>query len=358
MSAPLQLATPADGGEILRILESSAAKGLIELIYTRRPDAYASYEAEPGESRVFVSKDGERTVGTCAEIIRPVYLGGETATAAYVCGLKKDAGYEGDVGFYLSFIRSLQREDIDFYYCSVVGDNREAMAMFRKGKRAITVTPMATYRTYILNPRLRIPSPRKDLTLRPATEADLPALLAFLNTEGRRRDLFPVVRSLSDFHGLRPSDFYLLEGREGLVATAALWDQIDYRQYAVKRYRGPMKAARLLGPLLSALGYIRLPREDEPLRFPMLSFLLAKEEDEGLYRALLSALFPIVARRYGVLVLGLPADKEAPHPLGRVLDHLPSIHFDSTLCAIAFPWSPRPLRAPNPHHLHPECGML
>ena len=213
MSAPLQLATPEDGGEILRILESSAAQGLIELIYTRRPDAYASYEAEPGEARVFVSKDGERAVGTCAEIIRPVYMGGEPATAAYVCGLKKDAGYEGDVGFYLSFIRSLYREDVDFYYCSVVGDNREAMAMFRKGKRAITITPVANYRTYILSPRLKIASPRRDLTLRPATEEDLPALLSFLNTEGRRRDLFPVVRSLEDYHGLKVTDFYLLEGR-------------------------------------------------------------------------------------------------------------------------------------------------
>ena len=60
MSDPRYAASAADGKEILRILESSAAQGGIELIYTRRPDAYESYKKESGEARVFVSKDGER----------------------------------------------------------------------------------------------------------------------------------------------------------------------------------------------------------------------------------------------------------------------------------------------------------
>ena len=49
-------ASASDGKEILRILESSAAKGNIELIYTRRPDAYESYRKESGEARVFISR--------------------------------------------------------------------------------------------------------------------------------------------------------------------------------------------------------------------------------------------------------------------------------------------------------------
>ena len=64
MSRSIYEASPSDGREILRILESSAAKGAIELLYTRRPDAYESYMKEAGEARVFVSRDGERTVGS------------------------------------------------------------------------------------------------------------------------------------------------------------------------------------------------------------------------------------------------------------------------------------------------------
>ena len=85
MSESKYQATPADGKEILRILESSAAKGSIELIYTRRPDAYESYMKDAKDARVFISRDGDRAIGTCAELIRQVYIGGKSCRAAYLC---------------------------------------------------------------------------------------------------------------------------------------------------------------------------------------------------------------------------------------------------------------------------------
>ena len=91
-------ARPDDGKDILRILESSPAKGSIELLYTRRPDAYESYMKEPGEARVFVSREDDRVVGTCAELIRDVYIGGKVCRAAYLCGLKKVADHKGHSG--------------------------------------------------------------------------------------------------------------------------------------------------------------------------------------------------------------------------------------------------------------------
>jgi len=174
-------ASATDGKEILRILESSAAKGSIELIYTRRPDAYASYMKESGEARVFVSKDEERTIGTCAEIVRDVYIGGEIHKAAYICGLKKDAVYNGSIGFGAEFIRELRRDNIDFYYCSVVSDNTVTQKMFAKSRRIVAMKPIATYKTYILNPKVKLKSPRHSFIFRQATIQDIPRLLEFLN---------------------------------------------------------------------------------------------------------------------------------------------------------------------------------
>ena len=116
MSESKYLASANDGKEILRILESSAAKGSIELIYTRRPDAYESYMKEPGEARVYISKNNGQAIGTCAEIIREVYIDQKPAKAAYICGLKKDAEFGGGIGFGVETILSLQREDVDIYY--------------------------------------------------------------------------------------------------------------------------------------------------------------------------------------------------------------------------------------------------
>ena len=347
-------ASPEDGQEILRILESSAAKGSIELIYTRRPDAYESYRKDAKDARVFISRDGERAIGTCAELVRDVYIGGEVCRAAYVCGLKKDAEYEGGVGFGARLIKDLQQNDVDFYYCSVVAENTDARSMFEKSHRLLSMKPISGYKTYIINPKVRVKAPKHSYTLRRATEADSSALLEFLRTEGRKKDLFPVIRAFDDYHDLRISDFYVLTDGESILATAALWKQTAYKQYVVKRYGGLMGLARACNPLLSAMRYIRLPKENEPLDFPMLAFLLCREDRKELYRVFLNGIKKEIAKEYGMFVIGLPDS----HPAAPILDRLPGISFKTEIYEIRFPWSEQAYKEPDPENLFLECGLL
>ena len=354
MSGSKYLASSADGKEILHILESSAAKGSIELIYTRRPDAYESYMKDTGEARVFISRDGSRAVGTCAELIREVYIGGEICRAAYICGLKKDAAYAGGVGFGASLIKDLQQNDVDFYYCSVVSENAEARKMFGKSRRFISLEPILGYKTYILNPKARIKAPKHGFTFRRATERDTAKLLEFLNAEGKKRDMFPVVRTTEDYHGLHIGDFYLLLDGEDIVAAAALWNQTEFKQYVVKRYGGLMKTARFFNPLLSALRYIKLPKENEPLDFPMLSFFLCKDDSADNFRIFLSEIRREIVKHYGMFVIGLP-DSHFAKP---IMDKLPGIGFRTELYEIRFPWSGQTYKAPDVSHAFFECGLL
>ncbi len=99
-------AEPKDGERILEILECSPAKGSIELLYTRRPDAYISYQKECEEAFVYVAKEDEKVVATVAELTRRVYIGGENKKAAYICGLKKDINRPGAVSFGKAFLHS------------------------------------------------------------------------------------------------------------------------------------------------------------------------------------------------------------------------------------------------------------
>jgi hypothetical protein len=89
MTESVYSAKPEDGKELSRILESSTNNGLVDLIYTRRPDAYESYLKEPGEPRVFVLRKDGRIITTCAELVRDVYIGGKESKAA--------AEFPGDV---------------------------------------------------------------------------------------------------------------------------------------------------------------------------------------------------------------------------------------------------------------------
>ena len=354
MSESKYQATPADGKEILRILESSAAKGSIELIYTRRPDAYESYMKDTKDARVFISRDGDRAVGTCAELIREVYIGGEACRAAYICGLKKDAEYDGGAGFDARFIKDLQQNDVDFYYCSVVAENTDARRMFEKSRRLLSMSSITGYKTYIVNPKAKIKTPKHSLTFRRATESDTEKLLDFLNTEGRKKDMFPVVKSLDDFYNLHISDFYLLLDGKSIVATAALWNQTEYKQYIVKRYGRVMKLARIFNPVLSALRYIKLPKENEPLDFPMLAFFLCKNDDTEVCRIFLNEIKREIARDYGMFVIGLP-DSHFGRP---IMDKLPSISFKTELYEIKFPWSEQKYKEPDSKKVFWECGLL
>ncbi len=354
MSESKYLAYADDGKEILRILESSAAKGNIELIYTRGTDAYESYMKESGEARVFISRDGERAIGTCAEVIREVYIGGEVCRAAYICGLKKDAEYDGGVGFGARFIRDLRLDNIDFYFCSVVAENTDARRMFEKSRRLLDMKQTVGYKTYILSPKVKVKAKKHNFTFRRATGNDTERLLHFLNAEGKKKDMFPVVKSFDEFYNLRAEDFYLLLDGESIVATAALWNQTEYKQYVVKRYRKIMKLARIFNPRLSAFRYINLPKENEPLDFPMLAFFLCKNDNTDNYLIFLNDIKREVSKKYGMFVFGLP-DGHFARPFA---DKLPSISFETKLYEIKFPWIKHTYKTPDPKKSFFECGLL
>ena len=354
MSESKYLASANDGKEILRILESSAAKGNIELIYTRRPDAYESYMKEAGQARVFISRDGEHAVGTCAEVIREVYIGGRVCRAAYVCGLKKDAEYDGGIGFGARFIRDLQCDDIDFYFCSVVAENTDARRMFEKSRRLLEMKQTVGYKTYILSPKVKVNAKKHSFTFRRATESDTDRLIEFLNAEGKKKDMFPVVKSFDEFYNLSVEDFYLLIDGESILATVALWNQTGYKQYVVKRYGRIMKIARIFNPLLSAFCYIKLPKENQSLDFPMLAFFLCKDDNTENYMIFLNEIKRKISKKYGMFVLGL-SDGHFARPFA---DKLPSISFETKLYGIKFPWSEQTYKIPGPKKIFFECGLL
>lgn len=352
MTEPNILAGPEDGLEVLRILESAPAQGGIELLYTRRPDAWLSYQREPGESRVFVSRKGGRVIGTCAELIREVYLGGAPVRAAYLCGLKKDAEEEGLIGFDSRPVRALVREDIDCYYFSVVDDNRQAQNMFEKKTRFMETRPLQEYTTYILTPKLHLRTKARNCSFRQAAKADEAAVLRFYRREGSKKDLFPVIRSLDAFFGLKIEDFYLLESGEEIVAAAALWNQTAYKQYVVKKYRGIMKWARMLNPILSLLGYMKLPKENQSLDFPMLSFFLSSDDNEEYYKAFFNHINREIGKKYDVYVIGVPKNYFAAGLFRR----LPNIHFDTKLYTVRFFTGKS--KEIDETRLYPECGLL
>ena len=354
MTESVYSAKPEDGKELSRILESSTNNGLVDLIYTRRPDAYESYMKEPGEPRVFVVRKDGRIITTCAELVRDVYIGGKESKAAYICGLKKDHDYTGSAGISAKLVRDFQRDDIDFYYFGVMSDNSSAKDMFEKKMSMLSINKVMTFRTYILNPNVRIKAHKHSYTFRQATKDDLPALLDYLNKEGSKKDLFPVIKSPDSFHNLHTEDFYMLMNGSEILSCAALWNSTDYKQYVVKKYSILAKIARIANPLVSALGYVKLPKENVPLDFPTLSFFVTKDENPDNYFIMLNEIRKEIHKQYEIYAFDLPDGHFANEALAKV----PKICFRTTMYSILFPWSGQKYRMPDPDNISVERGLL
>ena len=347
-------ATCEDGKALLEVLESSASKGQIELIYTRRPDAYESYSRDGDEARVFISRVDGKITGTCAELVREVYMGGKPKRAGYVCGFKKDKSHKGNVGFGTELVRNLCRDDVDFFFCSVVADNVEAKKKFEKKRHIFSMTPFGRYKTYIINPLVKIKIEKHNFSFRRATKSDEEQLICFLQREGKKKDLFPVFRDFESFYNLHVEDFYILSDGKEILATGALWDRTDCKQYIVKRYGKIMRFARIFNPLLSFLGYIKLPKENEIFQFPTLSFLLCKDDAKEYFDCFLCEIKREISKSYEMFVIGLPKN----HFASPMLDKIPHFGFETELYEIKFPWCEREYANINGEKIFPECALL
>jgi len=332
MSESSFFAKKEDGIEISRLLESPVDAGLIQAIYTRRPDAYESYMKEFGESRVFVFRKDSRVVGTCAQIIREVYVDGKVKRAAYICGLKKESGHNGFLSAGAGFLRTFIRPDIDLYYCAVISNNKDAMSKFEKIRGFMSVKCITAYDTYFVNPKVKTKEIKNSFTFRQASVKDTAAILDFLNTEGRKKDLFPVIRSLDGFYNLHIEVFYILEDDHEIKACGALWNTTSYKQLTITKLKGIMKLSRLFNPVLSLLSFPTLKKENEPYDYPILSFYLSRDENKDYYEIFFHRIKEEVKKNYHVFAVGLTGN----HPIASVVKKLPKISGESTIYEIGF----------------------
>ena len=332
MNKEIFLAKPEDGKQISQILESAAGNGMIEMSYTRRPDAYISYQKETGEARIYVQKDGEQIIQTCTMLVRDVYLGGQASRAGYICGLKKNHLYEGYAVNTVKLFNCFNDPTLDLTYCCVLKNNDTFRPMIEKNRKSLTVSQMAEFKTMMFNPSQKIKAPQNSFTFRQAKREDLDNLIKYLNEEGKKKDLFPVIKSLDQFENLKVEDFYLLLNNDEIIAAAALWDVSSYKQYTVKKYHWLMKVLRILNPLLTLLKYIKLPKENEPIKFPFISFLLCKDDDLNYFSIFLKEICKVASAKYGLVGLALPIT----HFAFSFMKKLKTVSFDSILYKLSF----------------------
>lgn len=353
MGNELFLAKPEDGKQISDLLESAAGNGIVVMSYTRRPDAYLSYQKESGTPFVYVQKQDGQIIQTCAMLERKCYLSSEIKTTGYICGLKKNHAISGYAINTFKIFNCLDKEDVDLTYCCVLKSNDTFSQMLNKPRNSLTASKMAEFKTFMFNPAQRIRCPKHNFIFRRATQNDLGQLLKYLNEEGSKHDLFPVIESLNQFYNLHIEDFYLLLEQDQIICAAALWDVSSYKQYTVKKYSWFMKGLRIFNPLLALFKYIKLPKVNEPITFPFIAFLVCRNNNLANFQIYLKEITKVAAKKYGLVGIALASN----HYAYNFMNRLKSVSFESVLYQLVFNGHQKDVVI-NTEHLFTENALL
>lgn len=360
----------SDGIEMLNLIESDSAKGNIELIYTRRPNAYLSYEKE-GEAKIGLVKDDDGSIlFQIACVVKSYYINGQVIKAGYVGGIRKKKDYKG-IFNWKDITDFVTQTKCDIFYCSFLEDNRAALDIFSKKRKYIPeIFPVCEYTTYIINPdAIKKPKDRtnsKDMInskddnnlkdigyiFRQIRESDLSDVYKFLNEEGQKYNFAPKVEDLfKQFHGLSISDCYILEDQGRILAFGALWDQSDYKQYIVTRYTGYMKFFKRFSKFTEIMGYIPIPKENEILNFPTLTMFYSKDNKSHYYNLFLYEIAKEIKKKYKMFIIGMTAT----HPNDSIYKKIRCIKFKS---CIYYANNGMDIILDHNKPVHIECGLL
>jgi len=319
-------ATPDDGPDMLRLIESHPTRGNLRLLYSRRPDAFRSYQTEcaQAETTLCIGNDNRLLVQvTC--LPRRLYIDNKACTVGYVTGLHKAMGTQANIMALLDacYARSSAKQ----FFCSILDDNQPVFDLFAKRRM---IHPICDYTTYLFHPAVIKPI-RHSYTFRRATPDDMKGLLHFYQEAGAGYSYFPAFLTMDDFPELTVSDFFILEDGDNIVAAGALWNQQKFKQYIVLGYDGLYKLAALCNPILRAFRYPPLLKVNNAANFAYISFLLCRENNLHAERVLLGEI-SAAARNYDFLAIGAVNGTV----LGKRLDLIRSIKIGSRLCAVDY----------------------
>lgn len=305
-------AVKEDGIEMLEIIESETSKGNIELVYTRRTNAYESYKKENKNSKIAIIRDKKGKIAFQAACIPGCYYVDEKkVSAGYVGGIRKRNDYHGVINW-KDVADFFEKQDLSIYLCSFLSGNEVSENMFNKKRSFIPeLLPLCDYTTYIINPEIFKKRNSKNYIFRNMTIDDLDNVHSFLKREMMKYNFSPVVNNITDFYGLNIDDCYVLERRGEILAFGALWKQKDFKQYIVKGYSKTLKIIQKFSFVSRFLGYIEIPEEGQVLDFPMLSFFYSKDGNMEYYSCFLNQIATVIKKNYKMFVIGISSDDPA-----------------------------------------------
>jgi hypothetical protein len=353
-------ATPADEGEIRRLLRENPIGGAFPVSLEREPNGLGGPHLAGERSCFILAREtaGGPAIGLCERVVRPAFVNGEERLLPYLGALRIAASHRRRIailkgGFAALREHSEQPDECSFALTSITTDNSLARRVLTADLAGLpTYRPMNSYATLILRTRRSGAGPG----IRLAQEEDLPGIALFLQGQLRRRQLAPCW-SEDDLRRLDGAQF-LVAGNAGQIAGCiCLWDQRASRQAVVRGYPAMFRRLRpvinLVAPLL---GTVDLPPVGTALSQAFLSHLAVRDDGSEMMLALVGAALGLAASRgLAAAIVGMPASH---HWRWQLKKKFRAFEYLTQLYLVHWPEDEKNVSLSSDAVLFPDVGLL
>ena len=314
------LASPDDDADLRRILAATPMPGHIRVSFRREPSYFAGAWVDGRFRQVVAARDLEsgRLVGFGCRSVMPRWVNGRPESIGYLSTLRLLAEHRnrGLVARGYANLRRLHRDGRTRLYLTTIAEgNRTALDLLASGRAGLPAYHFAgRYHT------LALPLParpdrvaeRDGLQVRPARAEELLRVVEWLNSEGSKKQFFPLyegddfVSESGIFKNLRPEDVLLAWRGAELAGVVAGWDQMGFRQTVVHGYGRILNCVRpLYNVWMRWRGQPALPRPGEEFRYLTAALPVVSANDPQVFSALIETLRARAAGAFDYLLLGL-----------------------------------------------------
>jgi hypothetical protein len=312
----IELATPADDGELRALLRRNPVPGSISVTFEREPDFFSSCRIRGDFLQVGIGRDRRtgQIVGLGTRSIAPAFVNGEPMPLGYLSDLRLDPEYRGGtlIARGYRFLKALHEDGRTRLYATMIfSENAAALQTIASGRAGLpTYHDMGVIHSPGIHfGRVKPAIPAACDILRGSDQL-LPEIVDCLNRNNSRRQFAPVhtiARFEKQWRDFKVEDFYVAVRDSRVIGVLGCWDQSLFKQTRVAGYA---RTSRWLLPfanlLRRATGAPRFPRPGEELAYFYIGFMAVDDDCRQVFRALLRRAYnDAVGGRYLHAILAL-----------------------------------------------------
>ena len=279
-------ATISDDNTIKKLLSDHPMDSWVSITLEREPSYFKGISLM-GKTYTLMFKEDDKVVGICACSYLPVHINTKIEKIGYLGLLRVSKPFRNKIRYikygFDAIDKMIPKEaTVPYFFTSIASENFRARRLLESNLKGMPkYYPRGKMSTLIFSHRR---GKILDL-LKQATKDDIEQIATFYNQKASKYQFSPHLtkewlENLDGSIGLKIDDFYLAKDDKGAIrGCLALWDQQQFKQSVIQKYKTPLKQIRKFYNLYARLSKrVELPKPKERLQYLFIAFFAFEDE--------------------------------------------------------------------------------